>query len=109
MLAGDAGNNRARAALLAAQAAVQAAAVETAWNVVWIAARNAALDAVRAATNDADAITKGDALAAAKDAANKALAPTVEWLQSSAVDLVRRMIEVQYGASQRSGAGVTLS
>ena len=64
----------------AAGAAAWAAARDAAWAAAWAAARAAAWDA---------------AGAAAWDAAGAALKPTTEWLQASALNLVREMIAVQ--------------
>ena len=66
----------------AAGSAVWDAAGSAAGSAVWDAAWHAAMDAARAAAWDA-----------AWDAAGSALAPTVEHLQQSALDLVNRMIE----------------
>jgi hypothetical protein len=78
------------------EAPVQAAAVETAWSPIVTAACNAALPSalVSAKESTANGATRADATKAAMAAAEKALAPTVESLQASAMDLVRRMINV---------------
>jgi hypothetical protein len=70
----------------AAWAAAGAAAGGATWDTAWAATRDAAGDAAWAAAGAA-------AWAAARDAARDALAPTVEVLQASAVDLFDRMIE----------------
>lgn len=77
------------------EAPVQAAAVETAWSPVVTAACNAAFDVALAAAREAAALgsARADVMAAATVAATNALAPTVEWLRASAVDLVHRMID----------------
>ncbi len=61
----------------ASRAAAWAASRDAAWAAAWAAAGDAAWNAARAA---------------AWDAAGDALAPTTEWLQASAVELVNRMI-----------------
>ena len=65
-----------------------AAAGAAVWDAAWDAAGDAARAAARAAARDA-------AWAAAWDAAGAALKPTIERLQLSAQDLVRRMCEVK--------------
>ena len=79
-----AAQKEANAAWAAARAAAGAAAGD--------AARAAAWDAVWAAAGDAAGAAAGDA---AGDAAKKALAPTVTTLQSSAGDLLKRMISTK--------------
>jgi len=74
-----------RAAGDAARAAARATAW-AAWDAAW-AAWDAAGDAARAAA-------RATAMAA-WDAGASALRPTTEWLQASAVDLVKRMCEVK--------------
>ena len=78
------------------EAPVQAAAVETAWSPIVTAACNAALPSALVAAKEAAAngATRADATNAAMVAAETALAPTVELLRASAMDLVRRMINV---------------
>jgi hypothetical protein len=76
----------------AAWAAAWAAAGDAAWAAAWAAAGDAAWAAARAAAWDA-------ARDAARDAAWAALKPTTEWLQASALNLVREMIAVQPAAS----------
>jgi hypothetical protein len=74
------------AAWAAALKATMAAAWEAAWDAAWdAAARAAALEATMAAAWDA-------VWAAARDKTHEVLAPTVELLQASAVQLVERMI-----------------
>ena len=89
----------------AAWAAARAAAWDAAWAAARAAARDAAWDAARAAAWAAARAAAGAAAwAAARDAARAAagaaardaLKPTVDKLQSSAVELVERMISVQY-------------
>jgi hypothetical protein len=84
----------------AARDAAWAAAGDAAWDAAWDAARAAtraaAWDAARAATRAA----AGDAAraatrAAAGAAAGAVLKPTTAWLQTSAVDLVKRMCSVE--------------
>lgn len=79
------------------EAPVQAAAVETAWGPLVTAACNAAFSVALAAAKDAAATgaAKADVMNAATIAATQALAPTVDWLRASAVDLVRKMIDVK--------------
>jgi hypothetical protein len=82
----------------AAKAAAKAAARDAAWNAAGAAAWNAAGAAAsnaawNAASNAAWNAASNAAGAAAGDAARDALAPTVEHLQQSALDLVNRMIE----------------
>jgi hypothetical protein len=72
----------------AAWAAAGDAAGDAAWDAAWDAARAAARDAARAAARAAAWVA---ARAAARDAARDALKPTVEAMQTSAVDLLRRM------------------
>jgi len=75
----------------AAWAAAGDAAGDAAWDAAGAAARDAAWAAAGAAAGDA-------AWDAAWAAAKAALKPTTEWLQASALDLVRRMIDA--GAAQ---------
>ena len=87
--AGDAARDAARdaawdAAWGAAGDAARAAARDAARDAAWGAAWGAARDAARAAA-------WGAAWGAARAAAGDALKPTTEWLQLSAVDLVKRM------------------
>jgi hypothetical protein len=79
------------------EAPVQAAAVETAWSPLVTAPCNATLDVALVAAKEAAAMdcARADVMLAATAAATQALAPTVEWLRASAVDLVRRMIDVR--------------
>jgi hypothetical protein len=79
------------------EAPVQAAAVETAWSPIVTAACNAALDEALVAAKAALAKRAGrvDVIKAAETAAARVLAPTVDQLQSGAMDLVRRMINAQ--------------
>jgi hypothetical protein len=92
------------AAWAAARDAARAAARDAAWAATWDAARAAAWDAAWAAARDAARAAARDAAraatwdaarAAARDAAWAALKPTTEHLQASALELVRRMVEVQ--------------
>jgi hypothetical protein len=77
----------------AAWAAARDAAWDAARDAAWDAAWDAARDAARAAAGDAAWAAAGDAAwAAVWAAAGDALKPTTEWLQSSAIDLVHRMI-----------------
>jgi len=84
------------AARAAAWAAARDAAGDAAWDAAWdaagAAARDAAWAAARAAAWDA---ARAAARAAARDAAWDALTPTVVALQTSAVGLLRRMIEAK--------------
>lgn len=68
----------------AAGGAARAAAWDAAWDAAWAATGDAARAAARAAARDAVGAATGDALA-----------PTVEWLQASASDLVVRMCELE--------------
>lgn len=79
------------------EAPVQAAAVETAWSPLVTAACNAVFDVAIVAAKQAAAkgCARADVMTAATAAATQALTPTVEWLRTSAVDLVHRMIDVQ--------------
>ena len=77
----------AQAILAAARDAAGAAARDAAWGAAGDAAWDAAGDAARAAAGAA-------AWAAAGDAARAALAPTVQTLQLSASNLVRRMVAI---------------
>lgn len=79
------------------EAPVQAAAVETAWSALVTAPCNAAFDVALKAAKQAAARGSGraDVITAAAAAASEALAPTLECLRASTVDLVRRMIDVQ--------------
>ena len=72
----------------AAWGAAWGAARDAAWGAASTAARDAAGDAARDAAWDAARDAAGDA---ARGAAGDALKPTTEWLQLSAVDLVKRM------------------
>jgi hypothetical protein len=86
------------AARAAARAAARDAAGDAAGAAAWDAARDAARAAARDAARDAAGAAAGAAAwdaagAAARAAARDALAPTVEQLQQSAVDLVTRMCE----------------
>jgi hypothetical protein len=76
------------------EAPVQAAAVETAWAPIVTAPCNAVFDVALTAAKEAAAkgASRVDVEKAATIAATKALAPTVERLQASAIELVRRMI-----------------
>jgi hypothetical protein len=96
--AGAAAGDAARAAAGdAAWAAAGAAARAAAWDAAWDAARAAAWDAAWAA---ARAAAGAAARAAAWDAARAKLAPTVEQLQASAIDLLDRMIAVDSRAAK---------
>jgi hypothetical protein len=84
--------------------AARAAAGDAAWDAAWDAARDAARAAAWAAAwaaaGDAARTAAGDAARAAAwdaagDAAWAALKPTIEAMQASAQDLVRRMCEVK--------------
>ena len=115
--AGDAARDAAREA---ARAAAREAARDAGWDVAWAAGWDATGDAARAAAwaaagdaaryaaryasgdaarDAAGAAAKAAAWAAAWDVARAAarefLKPTTAWLQVSALDLVRRMIEVR--------------
>ena len=84
----------------AARAAARAAAWDAARAAAWDAARAAAGDAAWAAAWDAAGAAAGAAAwdaawAAAWAAAGDALKPTIEAMQASAQDLVRRMCEVK--------------
>ena len=68
------------------------AAGDAAWGAAWGAAGDAARDAAGAAARDAAWDAARDA---AWDAARDALKPTTEWLQASALNLVREMIDVK--------------
>jgi hypothetical protein len=83
----DGARNDSAAAWAAARVAARAAARDAAWDAAWVAAWVAAWDAARAAAWDA-------ARAAARAAAWDVLAPTVKALQTSALLLLDRMIEV---------------
>ena len=72
----------------AAWDAAGAAALDAAWDAAWAAARDAAWDAAWDAARDA-----------AGAAARAALAPTVETLQASALDLLDRMIDPSKAAA----------
>jgi hypothetical protein len=74
-----------------AGAAAAGEKVHAAWAAAWAAAGAAAGDAAGDAARAAARAAAGDA---ARAAAGDALKPTTEWLQTSAVDLVRRMISV---------------
>jgi hypothetical protein len=101
--AGDA----ARAAWAAAWAAAGDAAGDAAWDAAWAAAGDAAGDAdwaaagdaARAAARAAAGAAAGDAARAAWAAAGDALAPTVEQLQRSAIDLYGRMARLGQGGA----------
>jgi hypothetical protein len=95
------------AARAAARDAARAAAWDAAWDAAWAAARDAAgvaagdaarvaaWDAARDAVGDAAWVATWDAArAAAGAAAGAALRPTVLALQKSAVDLAKRMAEL---------------
>src|SRR6185436_18970972 len=80
----------------AARDAAWDAAWAAAWDAAWAAAWAAAGDAAWAAAGDAAWDAAGDAARdAAWDAAWDELKPTVEAMQASAQDLVRRMCEVK--------------
>jgi hypothetical protein len=80
----------------AARGAARAAAGDAARAAAWDAARAAAWAAARAAAGDAARAAAGDAArAAAGAAARDALQPTVTELQTSAADLLERMIAIE--------------
>jgi hypothetical protein len=91
--AGDAAGDAAwDAAGDAAWDAARAAAWDAAGDAAWDAARDAAWDAARDAAGDAAWDAAWDAAGdAARDAVRDRFAPTIERLQQSASDLVRRM------------------
>ncbi len=89
----------------AARAAARDAAGDAAWDAARDAARAAARDAAWAAARDAAGAAARDAAgdaardaawAAARDAATKVLAPSVEELQRSAIELYRDMIKAPH-------------
>ena len=89
-------SEHAYAARDAARDAARAAAWDAAWAAAGAAAGAAARDAARAAARDAAWAAAGAAAwAAAGAAAWDVLKPTTEWLQASAVDLVKRMCAVE--------------
>ncbi|MFC6233683.1 hypothetical protein ACFPZL_01105 [Leucobacter soli] len=93
----------AQQAASAARAAAGDAARDAAGAAAWDAARDAAWDAARDAAGDAawdaaGAAARDAAWDAARDAARTALAPTVEQLQASALELLDRMIQPEAGA-----------
>ncbi len=105
-----AGREKARAARDAAGDAARAAAWAAAWDAAWDAAGGAAWDAAGDAAGDAAWDAAGDAAGdaarvaawvasrvasrdAARDAARAALAPTVETLKASALELLEAMID----------------
>jgi hypothetical protein len=77
---------------IAARAAVRVAAGEAAWEAAGAAAGEAAWEAAWEAAGAAAWEAAG---AAAGAAAWEALSPTVEWLQTSALDLLDRMLAIQ--------------
>ena len=90
------------AASAAASAAASVAASAAAWDSACDAARDAACDAASDAASDAVCDAACDAAcattwAAARAAADEVLAPTVQELQASAQELVRRMSAVSSG------------
>jgi len=99
--AGDAAGDAAWAAARdAAWAAARDAAGDAAWAAAWAAARDAAGDAAgdaawAAARDAAGAAARVAAGDAAGDAAGAKLKPTVETLQKSALQLVKRMIDAK--------------